>query len=491
MNTEIRVLQIEDSENDAALVLHLLKKAEYQVNSERVETADQLHKALARQPWDVIIADFHLPNFDARAALRIVQNTGKDIPFIIVSGMIGEDVAVQMMKSGAQDYLLKDRLERLAPAVEREIREAKIRKLHRQAEEDRSAAHSELAAINANAPVLLLVVNAEHRVEKVNNLAARLSGRPVHELIGGSACEVICCSNAFDDRGSCGAGPDSKHCPIPNAVSETLESGTKFESIDVRVPVLVNGKQQERCFLFSTTPLALGRDRKALICAQDITSIKQAEQALQMSVDKLELALLEKAVLFKEVHHRVKNNLQIIASLLSMQSRIIEDLTIREKLKDTEQRVKSMALIHEQLYSQKEITFVDLADYVQKLAPQLLTSYERSNSISLRLELASTTLDLERAIPCGLILNELITNALKYAYPDGKGEILIRLASNLGDISLTVADQGVGLPVGFDRKQSKSLGITIVQALVKQLGGKLEIGPSPGTEITLRIPREL
>lgn len=490
MNTEIRVLQIEDSESDAAMVLHLLKKGGYIVNSERVETADALHKVLARQPWDVVIADFHLPKFDARAALRIVQNTGKDIPFIIVSGMIGEDVAVEMMKSGAHDYLLKDRLERLAPAVEREIRAARIRKLHRQAEDDRSAAHSELAAISADAPVLLLVLNAELRVEKVNNLAARMSGRPVHELIGGSPGDVIRCLNALDDPGGCGAGPACTHCAIRAAVSETLKSGRKFESIEVRTPVLVDGEQQERYFLFSTTPLVLGRDRKALICAQDITPIKRTEQALQVTVDKLEMALTERAVLFQEIHHRVKNNLQIIASLLSMQSRTIADRKIAEKLKDTEQRVRSMAMIHEQLYSQKEITLVDLADYAQKLAPQLLTSYERSNSIRLRLDLASTTLTLDRAIPCALILNELITNALKYAYPDGKGEVLVRLVSDAYSVSLTVADGGVGMPIDFDWRKSKTLGLTIIQALVKQLGGELTIGPTPGAEITFRIPRE-
>jgi len=491
MNAKIRVLQIEDSESDAAMVLHLLKKAGYQVNAERVETADQMHAALARQPWDVIVADFHLPKFNAPAALEIVQNTGKDIPFIVVSGMIGEDVAVEMMRAGAHDYLLKDRLERLAPAVEREIREARIRQLHRQAEEDRSVIHSELAAINANAPVLLLVLNAEGYVEKVNNLAAQLSGRPVHELVGGSAGDVIRCLNALDDPGGCGAGAACEHCSIRDAVLKSLKSGTKCEFVEARIPVLVDGERQERHLLFSTTPLVLGRNRKALICAQDVTPLKRAEQSLQATVEKLELALTEKAVLFQEVHHRVKNNLQIIASLLSMQARTIEDRKVAEKLKDTEQRVKSMALIHEQLYNQKEITSVDLADYIQKLAPQLLASYERSDSVSLRLDLAPATLTLERAIPCSLILNELVTNALKYAYPDTKGEILVQLASDSNDISLTVADWGAGLPVNFDSKKSKSLGITIVQALARQLGGDIEFGASPGTEITLRIPREL
>jgi len=490
MNTEIRVLQIEDSESDAAMVVHLLKKAGYQVNSERVETANQLQVALASQPWDVIIADFHLPKFDAPAALRILQNTGKDIPFIVVSGMIGEDVAVEMMKCGAHDYLMKDRLERLAPAVKREISEANIRQQHRQAEAGRTAAHSELAAINANAPVLLLVLNAEGRVEKANNLAASLSGRAVHELIGAPVGDVIRCLNALDDPVGCGAAPACARCAIRSAVTATLKSGDKFDSIEVKVPVMIDGERQERDFLFSTTPLVLGRNRKALICAQDVTPLKRAEQTLKGTVERLELTLMEKAVLFQELHHRVKNNLQIIASLLSMQSRTIADRTSAERLKDTEQRVKSMALIHEQLYHQKEITSVDLAEYIHKLVPQLLASYDRGDSISLRLDLAPTALTLNRSIPFGLILNELITNALKYAYPDGKGEISVRLASDADEISLTVADQGIGLPVNFDWKKSNSLGMTIIQALVKQLGGEIAFASRPGVRITLRIPKE-
>jgi two-component sensor histidine kinase len=202
------------------------------------------------------------------------------------------------------------------------------------------------------------------------------------------------------------------------------------------------------------------------------------------------LALNERAVLFQEIHHRVKNNLQIIASLLSMQARLVKHRETVDKLKDTEHRVKSMALIHEQLYNQKDIGSVDFADYIQRLAPRLLSSYERADPVSLRLDLEPTKLTLDRSIPCGLILNELITNALKYAYPKGKGEIVVSLSSDAGDVKMTVSDSGAGLPVDFDWRKSKSLGMTIVQALTKQLNGKLEVGPPPGAVFTLRIPSD-
>jgi two-component system response regulator len=492
MSSDIRVLQIEDSPDDAELMLRLLKKAGFLVYSERIETAAEMRRLLARQQWDVIVADYRLPNFDAPAALSVLQETGKDIPFIVVSGAIGEDVAVEMMRSGAHDYLLKDRLERLAPAVEREIHAARIRRQHRQAQEDRSAAHSELAAISSNAPVMLLVANAELRVEKLNNMAARLSGRPVHELLGAPLGEVIGCAGAAaGDSVVCGSSQHCMGCVIHKSVASAIQNAVSYESIELWRPVAATGDQrQERCFLVSIAPLALGSARKALICAQDVTAHKQAEQALRETVDRLELALVERAVLFQEVHHRVKNNLQIIASLLSMQARAMPDPDSAGKLMDTEQRVKAMALVHEQLYGQKEISSVDLAAYIRTLAPQLVSTRPGDTSIALRLDLMPTSLSLEQSIPCGLILTEFITNALKYAYPEGNGEIVVRLSSDPSTVELTVADKGVGLPAGFDLKNSTSLGLTIVQALARQIGGSLEIGPPPGCAFTVRIPRE-
>lgn len=134
MGEPLRLLQVEDSESDAALILRLLQKAGYDIDAERVEDANAMRAALNAREWDIIIADFRLPQFDARAALNVLRETGMDLPFIVVSGTIGEDVAVEMMRSGAQDYLIKGNLARLAPAVERELREARARLEKRHAE---------------------------------------------------------------------------------------------------------------------------------------------------------------------------------------------------------------------------------------------------------------------------------------------------------------------------------------------------------------------
>jgi signal transduction histidine kinase/DNA-binding response OmpR family regulator len=135
MSETLRVLQVEDSESDAALTVRLLEKSGYSVHAKRVEEAEPMRQALAREDWDVVIADFQLPQFDAGAALEILHESGRDIPFIVVSGMIGEDRAVEMMRAGAHDYVLKDRIARLVPAVQREIRECQSRGERRRAEE--------------------------------------------------------------------------------------------------------------------------------------------------------------------------------------------------------------------------------------------------------------------------------------------------------------------------------------------------------------------
>jgi DNA-binding NtrC family response regulator len=145
MSETLRVLQVEDSESDAGLILRRLELAGYDVHSQRVEAPDTMRDALALDEWDIVIADHHMARFDAPGALRILHESGRDIPFIVVSGSIGEELAVAMMKSGAHDYVLKDRLARLVPAVERELREAISRRHRHRVEQDLAESRERLS----------------------------------------------------------------------------------------------------------------------------------------------------------------------------------------------------------------------------------------------------------------------------------------------------------------------------------------------------------
>lgn len=211
----------------------------------------------------------------------------------------------------------------------------------------------------------------------------------------------------------------------------------------------------------------------------EVTERKVAEQIARTS-------LHEKEVLLKEIHHRVKNNLQIISSLLNLQTETVKDTGTLRAIRDSQARVRSMALIHEKLYQSKNLAKIEFGEYVQSLSKDLFSSYQRAlGSVRLLVEVDEIALDLDYAVPCGLILNELMTNALKYAFPKGrKGVIHVELRAHTDrTVSLRVADDGVGFPVDVDITDGKSLGFQLINSLAKQIEGKLEIKSGMGADV--------
>jgi hypothetical protein len=218
---------------------------------------------------------------------------------------------------------------------------------------------------------------------------------------------------------------------------------------------------------------------------QDITEKKQTQE-------KITASLKEKEVLLQEIHHRVKNNLGIVSSLLQMQCRRTQDPQATAILRDSQNRIASIALVHEKLYRSDDLANIDFAQYIPDLTTHLFDSYNVSSSyIRLNIQVDNVSLDIETAIPCGLIINELVSNALKYAFPNNlTGEITVRLhQQNQSYLTLIVLDNGVGLPENFDTKKTKTLGITLVRGLVQQLKGTLEIKTLPGTEFKIHFPK--
>ena len=204
-----------------------------------------------------------------------------------------------------------------------------------------------------------------------------------------------------------------------------------------------------------------------LAIARDVTQRKLDEAAMAA-------ALHEKEVLLKEIHHRVKNNLQIICSLLNMQSDTLEDEVARDALGETRSRVRSMALIHEQLYQSSDLGHIDLGEYLETLTASIQRSANNdSRRVAFTLDCRAVALDIDRAVPCGLIVNELVTNALKYAFPgEGRGTITLQLRAGEGAVTLTVRDDGIGIPSDFDWQESDSIGLQLVSALTEQLEGR-------------------
>jgi PAS domain S-box-containing protein len=235
----------------------------------------------------------------------------------------------------------------------------------------------------------------------------------------------------------------------------------------------------------------LGREQCGLIIMQDVTERIHAEKSLAKS-------LSEKDVLLKEIHHRVKNNLQVISSLLYLQSLKLQDEQAKRIFRESQNRVKAMALIHEQLYQTKDFMRVDFAEYLQTLASMIAESYNEPPSIiDVQIDSEKLDLSIDAAIPAGLIVSELVTNSLKYAFPEtaeraGKNKEIAILARKTSDneIILTVRDNGIGLNVERPLDSPKTLGLRLVKLLTEQLHGSIEVLPQKGAAFCIRFKDE-
>jgi two-component sensor histidine kinase/FixJ family two-component response regulator len=461
MDNVLRVLQVEDSESDAAMVVRHLEKAGYRIQSRRVEDAAEMHAALT-ETWDIIIADYHLPRFDGRAALAVLLATGLDTPFIVVSGAIGEDLAVAMMKSGAHDYLMKSNLARLAVAVEREVREARARRKRLMVEREYAARQraDEEALRESNARLIAVLesitdgfftLGPDWRFTCVNAQAERLLRRVRQDVLDGSF-----------------------RLDFPEPVFRHM-----FEHA-ARTRTAVHFDAYSAHFSAWFEMHAYPSNSGVSVYFRDITERRQSEEKIRRSVQ-------EKEVLLREVHHRVKNNLQVICSLLRLQARAIQDPAMLQVLKECGDRVQVMALLHEQLHRAKDLTIIDLGEYLRNVAAKLFSSYGvDSSNIRLNVDVGEVLVATDTATSCGLILQELVSNALKHAFPQGCGCVSLGLhARPEGRIEMVVRDDGPGFQDGVGSGTPHSLGLRLVQLFAEQIEATLEKSTSPGTEYRL------
>jgi two-component sensor histidine kinase len=355
---------------------------------------------------------------------------------------------------------------------------------HKRVEARLQAVCAELAAIHANVPVALFVINDRFRVEKLNDLAAQFSGKSLFDIVGQFPGDVLGCLDSLSNAEGCGNGGDCAYCAIRAAALDSLTTGSRHEGVEAWLTRQADGRVQESCLLISTSPMQLEQSRKVLVCAQDVTEQKRTQRAL-------ESALAEKTTLLKEIHHRVKNNLAVISSLLSMKADAVRNQTAKQALLKSQQRVHSMALIHEHLYGNERLDRINFAEYASELVRRLHAAVaSEPHRIAIDLALDPVELAIEQAVPCGLILNELLTNAFKYAFRGRqRGRIAISFrASDDGSHEMAVEDDGVGMPAQTRPENGTSLGLRIVEVLTHQLDGVLERAACAGTRWVLRFP---
>jgi two-component sensor histidine kinase len=219
--------------------------------------------------------------------------------------------------------------------------------------------------------------------------------------------------------------------------------------------------------------------------ARDITYRKALQEEIAAS-------LKEKEILLKEIHHRVKNNMQVISSLLSLQAKMVKDTKSRDAIMESQNRVMSIALVHEKLYQSKSLARINFGDYIHKMAENLFDSYNiHSGRIQLEVRSEGIVLPINKAIPTSLLINELLSNSLKYAFPESRRGTIQILFEKEGDrYFLIVRDNGVGLPPDFSLDKTETLGLQLVNSLVGQLDGKISVRSEGGTEFTIEFAAE-
>jgi PAS domain S-box-containing protein len=314
----------------------------------------------------------------------------------------------------------------------------------------RTVSRSYLHAVLDSMAELLFVVGPEGRVRRANQAAATALGQSASDIEGTRL------ARHFD--------PDPLANPEEGPTEHTLTP-----TDGANRPVLVSRSSLEGADATQGT----------LVCvAQDISERKAAEEKLRRSLE-------EKEVLLREIHHRVKNNLQVISSLLSAQAREVDEGAIRERFAETQDRIRSMAAIHERLYQSDDLAQVNFDEYLEGLLDDLFRSH-RTHKIDRSLEAAPQPLPIDQAIPAGLIVNELVTNALEHAFPDGQGgTVVVVYRADEGEATLVVEDDGQGAP---DLASEGTLGLRLVRGLTRQLRGTLSTDTENGVTVQVTFP---
>jgi len=606
--TPLRILHLEDSPQDAEIIGELLIDAGMDVTMDRVATEDKFVESLRRRKYDIILADFKLPGFDAFGALRWSTDICPDIPFICVSGTIGEESAVELIRLGADDYVLKDRLKRLPSAIKRARDRAQEKETRKQAEE----ALRESEAYLKEAMKIAKLGSWKYDVQKdqftFNDQFYSLFGTTA-ELEGGyvmssghyaqkflhpddsvmvgietrKALETadpdytaqvdhrIICKNGEirditvririkkDEYGQTvmtyGVNQDITHRKrIEEALRENenrlrqiaersrtfiwevdaegLYSYASHESgtvVGYRPEEIVGKKHfydlhpdagrkefKEAAFEFFSrkdsiinleNPIQTKEGQLVWVLTNGIPILDANGRLLgyrgsdiditnrKLTEEKIRNNLKEKEILLKELYHRTKNNMQVISSMLRLRARSEKEQKLSDAFKDIENKILSMALVHQKLYESKDLSHLDLKDYLSSLISLVTQSYlESSSQITFRTKLKNIHVLIDTAVPLGLIVNELLTNAIVHGFPDDKqGEIRVNLhLTSKNDLVLEISDNGIGLPKNFDFKRDIHLGLQTVFDLVEsQLDGKITFTSKNGLHCHLVFGEEL
>jgi PAS domain S-box-containing protein len=342
-------------------------------------------------------------------------------------------------------------------------------------------------SIISNANVWLMVLDPQGNIQTWNRAAEDISGYGEQEVMGNSTVW----KKLYPDK--------EYRKTITKNIGRIISENNYLENLETVIHCK-NGTEKTILWNTRSLPDEKGAATGYVAIGVDITERKKAEELQKHFSEELEKQVLsrtgelnaslqEKVVLLREIHHRVKNNLQIVISLLNLQSRYIEDAATQQIIKESQNRLMAMALVHEKLYQSDDISKIDLDGYVKFLGRNLFDFYGvRRQDVALKTDISGISVGINTAIPIGLILNELLSNSFKHAFPEGrKGEISIAVKRENSMLTILFKDTGAGIPVDLDWRTGKSLGLRLIIVLVEQLFGTIELDLTAGTAFTIVV----
>jgi PAS domain S-box-containing protein len=468
VNEPLKILLIEDNRGDAGLIREML--AEGIENALTLEWVRLLSDGLAHLDAvgvDVVLLDLGLPDSQGLDTFSSLQSQFDRVPVVVLTGMADESVGMEAVRQGAQDYLLKSEIDSrlLARALRYAVERKRIEVALRESEQ-------RYRLLAENASDVIWIVDLQFHPTYVSPSIERLRGYTPEEVLAQPFEETLTPASLGIARKVFAEGLAREAHSLRDS-----DSGREVELEYTCKDGSTVWAESRVVFLRDPS----GRPQAIMGVTRDISERKAAEEQLLA-------ALREKEALLREIHHRVKNNLQIVSSLLFLQDETDAAHAV-EPLEDSRHRIRSMALIHEMLYGSQELSRVDFGEYVPRLVAYLLRSYQAPmGRIALRTEVQDVILAIDVATPCALIINELVSNCIKHAFPGRqRGEIVIRFRSEQDRFVLTVKDDGVGMPHDLTPDVAESLGLKLVSMLVDQLDGSIELHRNRGTSFRIEF----
>ncbi len=513
MEMPLKVLIIEDDSEYASLIIsEIMGKRNYVSDYKLVDNIYDMKNTLLlkEKKFDVIITDYFIRGSTAFDVLEFIREKEIDIPVIIVSESVGEEIAVGLIKAGAKDIVMKSNLSRLMPIIERELKEAKIQQEKKLTLEELK---NEKTLFKTFYDLSTMMNENIKKLEKyIVDEAIKLTKSKMGFIGLVDESKGIVTINQFGGFAmeSCKVVKKDPVYPIEN-------SGFWAESIRQRKPFVINDYQKfpSKKYLpnghipiarFLSIPVIYNGKITMIVNVgnkeeeYNKTDIQQLQQLMNniwviiqqnITTEQLKTSIAEKETLIKEIHHRVKNNLQIISSLLNLQAKGVQDKRYFDMFKDSQNRIKTMALVHEKLYQSGNFSSINTSHYTNSIVTNLFHSYGVNTSlIELDMKVDNIVLDIDTAIPFGLIINEIITNSIKYAFPnDRRGKIFIYFSSDEKKFNLTIGDTGKGIPFEVNFENINSLGLQLIDALVKQLEGTIKLDNTNGASYNIEFKK--